>query len=243
MPCAGRRGIRRWCFVDNNFVGNRKAAKDMLPHLVAWQKQHDYPMQFSCEATLNIAKQTEILELMREASFLGSLRRHRDAGGRRAQGHAQGSQQRRADDEVDRNPQQLRSRRSTSGIILGLDTDTADTEHRLTDFIELSNIPMLTMNLLQALPKTPLWDRLDRRRGGCRIDSALEKRRALPATLRSEVVGRWRATRSPTRYDPERLFQRFHHQVETTYVNRNCAGGRRSPGHNAKFAAHLVRRP
>ena len=49
-------------FVDDNFVGNRKAAKDMLPVLVEWQKQHGYPLQFACEATLNIAKQPEILE-------------------------------------------------------------------------------------------------------------------------------------------------------------------------------------
>src|SRR6184192_1402883 len=58
-------------FVDDNFIGNRKAAKDMLPHLLAWQRQHGYPLQFACEATLNIAKQPEILRLMRECSFLG----------------------------------------------------------------------------------------------------------------------------------------------------------------------------
>jgi biotin synthase-like enzyme len=48
----------------------------------------------------------------------------------------------------------------TSGIILGLDTDTADTESHLKEFIDLSQIPILTINLLQALPRTPLWDRL-----------------------------------------------------------------------------------
>ena len=56
-------------FVDDNFIGNRKATREMLPHLIAWQKKHDYPLQFACEATLNIAKQTDILELMREAGF------------------------------------------------------------------------------------------------------------------------------------------------------------------------------
>src|SRR5262249_5672519 len=30
-------------FVDDNFIGNRKAAKDMLRHLLAWQRQHAYP--------------------------------------------------------------------------------------------------------------------------------------------------------------------------------------------------------
>ena len=56
-------------FVDDNFIGNRKAAREMLPHLVAWQKRNGYPVSFACEATLNIAKQTEILEMMREARF------------------------------------------------------------------------------------------------------------------------------------------------------------------------------
>ena len=52
--------------VDDNFIGNRKAARDLLPHLIDWQKRHGYPLQFACEATLNIAKQVDILLLMRE---------------------------------------------------------------------------------------------------------------------------------------------------------------------------------
>ena len=70
----------------------------------------------------------------------------------------------------------------TSGIILGLDTDTDDTEARLKDFIDMSQIPMLTINLLQALPKTPLWDRL-KRADGCRRPDAREQR-AFPASVR-----------------------------------------------------------
>ena len=56
-------------FVDDNFIGNKKAARDMLHHLIAWQKRHHYPFAFACEATLNLAKQTEILGLMHEAGF------------------------------------------------------------------------------------------------------------------------------------------------------------------------------
>ena len=41
----------------------------MLPHIIAWQKARGYPLQFSCEATLNIAASPEILALMREAFF------------------------------------------------------------------------------------------------------------------------------------------------------------------------------
>ncbi len=48
-----------------------------------------------------------------------------------------------------------------SGIIMGLDSDTPDTPERILQFVELSKIPLLTINLLQALPRTPLYRRLE----------------------------------------------------------------------------------
>ena len=148
-------------FVDDNFIGNRKAAKEMLPHLVEWQKRNHYPMMFACEATLNIAKQTEILELMKEANFVGMF-----VGIETPEADALDAMRKGHNNAVPM-MESIRTLNSygievTSGIILGLDTDYADTEQRLKDFIDLSNIPMLTINLLQALPKTPLWDRLKR---------------------------------------------------------------------------------
>jgi hypothetical protein len=52
-----------------------------------------------------------------------------------------------------------------SRTILDLDSGTAETEARLNNFVDCSQIPMLTMNLLQALPKTPLRERIVR--DGC----------------------------------------------------------------------------
>ena len=56
-------------FVDDNFIGNKKAAKELLPHLVEWQKRHNYPLRLSGECTLNVAQDKEVLGLMREAYF------------------------------------------------------------------------------------------------------------------------------------------------------------------------------
>jgi len=111
----------------------------------------------------------------------------------------------------------------TSGIILGLDSETADTEQRLKDFIDLSNIPMLTINLLQALPKTPLWDRL-KREG--RLDE-VQTRESNVRFLRpyDDVVALWRHAIAYAN-DPERLFARFRYQVDATYVNRLVAPAR-----------------
>ena len=106
----------------------------------------------------------------------------------------------------------------TSGIILGLDTDTADTESRLKEFIDLSEIPILTINLLQALPRTPLWDRLKRADRLIVDDTGLESNVRFLRPY-DEVVGMWRRCVTHA-YDPERLFARFTYQVDATYVHR-----------------------
>jgi hypothetical protein len=107
-----------------------------------------------------------------------------------------------------------------SGIILGLDSDTSETEVLLRNFIDRSQIPMLTINLLQALPKTALWDRLAR-------DGRLEESGTRESNVRfkrpyEEVVGSWRRCIDYA-YDPERLYSRFSHQLDATYSNRLAA--------------------
>jgi hopanoid C-2 methylase len=209
-------------FVDDNFIGNRKAARDMLPHLIEWQKDHGYPMLFVCEATLNIAKQTEILELMRAAQFTSIFVgiETPEADALKAMRKEQNVSVPMLDSIKTLNRYGLEV---VSGIILGLDTDTDDTESRLKDFIDLSQIPMLTINLLQALPKTPLWDRLAR-------EGRLDEEQTRESNVRflrpyDDVVALWRHAIAYAN-DPERLFARFHYQVDATYVNRLVAPAR-----------------
>ena len=226
-------------FVDDNFIGNRKATREMLPHLVEWQKQHGYPMEFSCEATLNIAKHTEILALMRQASFMGLF-----VGIETPEADALKAMRKDQNVAVPM-LESIRTLNSyglevTSGIILGLDTDTPDTETRLKDFVDLSQIPMLTINLLQALPKTPLWDRL--KRDGRISDDPTRESNVRFLRPYDEVISMWRRAIAYA-YDPERLFARFAYQVEATYVHRLVppAGGKLNWA-NLKFAAIFAAR-
>ncbi len=141
-------------FVDDNFIGNRKAAREMLPHLIEWQKRHGHPLRFACEATLNLAKQPEILALMRAAEFhtvfVGIETPEVDALKHMRKEQNASLPMLEAIGTLNSYGLEV-----TSGIILGLDTDTADTEARLKAFIDASQVPILTINLLQALPKTP----------------------------------------------------------------------------------------
>jgi len=104
-----------------------------------------------------------------------------------------------------------------SGIILGLDTDTPESGQAILDFIEISRIPMLTINLLQALPKTALWDRLA---ATGRLIHDEDRESNVDFLLPYDaVVQMWRDTMARA-YDPATLFARYEHQVTNVYANR-----------------------
>ena len=203
-------------FVDDNFIGNRKATKEMLPHLVEWQRRNGYPLTLSCEATLNIAKQKDILALMREAGFVGIFvgieTPELDALKAMRKDHNAALPMLEAINTLNSYGLEV-----TSGIIVGLDTDTEHSVDRLIEFIEQSQIPMLTMNLLQALPKTPLYDRLARA-GRIVEDPTLESNVQFLRPY-DEVLASWRRGIEYA-YTPERLFARYKYQVDATYANR-----------------------
>jgi len=204
-------------FVDDNFIGNKKATREMLPHLIEWQKKHGHPLRFGCEATLNIAKQTEVLSLMRAAEFqtvfVGIETPEVDA-----LKHMRKDQNATLPMLEAINTLNSYGLEVTSGIILGLDTDSAETEARLKAFIDASNVPILTINLLQALPKRPRWARLNRTGRAVADDAGLESNVVFLRPY-DEVVATWRRAIAHA-YEPERLFERFLHQVEATYANR-----------------------
>jgi radical SAM superfamily enzyme YgiQ (UPF0313 family) len=203
-------------FVDDNFIGNRKAALDLLPHLIEWQKKTGYVLRFSCEATLNIAKRPEILAQMREAYFatifcgietpdpVALKAMHKD--------HNMMVPIMEAIETLNSFGMEV-----VSGIILGLDTDKPETGEHLLHFIDQSQIPLLTINLLQALPRTPLWDRLKREN---RLIEDEERDSNVDFRLPYDhVVNTWRRCMGAA-YEPAKLLARFEHQIRNTYPNR-----------------------
>jgi radical SAM superfamily enzyme YgiQ (UPF0313 family) len=205
-------------FVDDNFIGNQKATLELLPHLVAWQERHRFPLRFACEATLNIAKNERVLALMREAGFITVF-----CGIETPEPQALREMSK---DQNLRMPILEAVRRINahglevvSGIILGLDTDTPDTAERVLAFIRESRIPLLTINVLYALPKTPLWRRLEaegRLRSDAGRQSNIEFR--LPY---EQVIEIWRRCITAA-YEPAALYARFAHQASYTFARRRA---------------------
>jgi radical SAM superfamily enzyme YgiQ (UPF0313 family) len=203
-------------FVDDNFIGNRKAALDLLPHLVAWQKKTGFVLRLSCEATLNIAKRPEILALMKEAWF-GTI-----FCGIETPDPVALKAMKKDHNMVLPIMESIAVLNSfgmevVSGIILGLDTDRPETGQALLDFVDASQIPLLTINLLQALPQTPLWDRL-KKEGRLNEDEGRDSNVDFLLPY-DDVVTSWRRAMGSA-YVPEKLLERFEHQIRHTYPNR-----------------------
>jgi len=208
-------------FVDDNFVGNRKAAKELLPHLIEWQKKNKYPVEFACEATLNIVKSPDLLEMMREASFWTVF-----CGIETPDPAALKFMQKQQNNEVSilDAVQTLNSygMEVVSGMIMGLDTDTLDTPERILQFVEASNIPVLTINLLEALPRTPLYRRLQAENRLIDQDIIDHEGRESNVDFKmpyEQVLNMWRRTFRAA-FSPEAIYRRFAWNVEHTYPNR-----------------------
>jgi hopanoid C-2 methylase len=203
-------------FVDDNFIGNRKAAMDLLPHLIEWQKKTGYVMRLACEATLNIAKRPEILEKMREAMFItifcGIETPDPDALHAMHKDHNMMVPILEGVRTINSYGMEV-----VSGIIMGLDTDKPNTADALINFVEESQIPLLTINLLQALPKTPLWDRLERE--GRLIEDEGRDSNVNFLLPYDEVVASWKRCMELA-YEPEKVYARYQYQCDYTYANR-----------------------
>ena len=209
-------GARAVYFVDDNFIGNRKATRVLLPHLIEWQRRRGYPIQFACEATLDIAQRADILAQMREANFTTLF-----CGIESPEPEALNAMQKKqnlrqpiieAVEKLNQHGMEV-----VAGIILGLDTDTQETADRLIAFIDDSQIPMLTINLLYALPKTPLYRRLEAEN---RLSDDITRASNVVFKMPyATVIDMWRRCISAA-YDPPRLFQRFAYQTEVTFPNR-----------------------
>src|SRR5262249_5909943 len=65
-----RLGVRAIFLVDDNFIGNKKAAKVILRALIDWQRARGYPLAFITEASLDLAEDEELMRLMTEAGLV-----------------------------------------------------------------------------------------------------------------------------------------------------------------------------
>jgi radical SAM superfamily enzyme YgiQ (UPF0313 family) len=156
---------RKWrgsiFLVDDNFIGNKKNVKQLLPALAEWNDRHRRPFTFFTEASLNLADDPELLGMMKDAGFIRvflGIETPVEASLREA--HKLQNANRSLLESV-RFIQQ-HGIEVMAGFIVGFDSDPEDVFDRQVEFIQKSAIPIAMVGLLQALPGTQLYQRLGR---------------------------------------------------------------------------------
>ncbi len=154
--------------VDDNFIGNKARAKELLRALAEWRSQVAVGFDFITEASLNLADDTELMQLMKDAGFKSVFLgiETPDESGLIASNKLQNTRRSLLESVA---TIQSYGIEVMGGFILGFDTDKEDIFDRMVDFIQKSGIPIAMVGLLQAMPGTQLFRRL--RREGRIVDA------------------------------------------------------------------------
>ncbi|MBE9181637.1 DUF4070 domain-containing protein [Oculatella sp. LEGE 06141] len=155
-------GWRRSIFmVDDNFIGNKRNVKLFLKELKPWMVEHQYPFSFATEASVDLAQDQELMDAMVQcnfgAVFLG-IETPDEASLTLTQKH-----QNTRDSLSDAVHAITRSGlRVMAGFIIGFDGEKKGAGDRIVQFVEQTSIPTALFSMLQALPDTALWHRLEK---------------------------------------------------------------------------------
>lgn len=162
LDCLYNLGWRRSIFmVDDNFIGNKRNVKLFLKELKIWQEKHAYPFRFNTEASIDLAQDDELMDLMVEcffdAVFLGI-----ETPDEESLALTKKFQNTRNSliDSVEKITR--KGLRIMAGFIIGFDGEKKGAGDRIVQFIEAAAIPTTTFAMLQALPNTALWHRLEK---------------------------------------------------------------------------------
>lgn len=155
-------GWRRSIFiVDDNFIGNKRNVKLLLTELKQWMADHQYPFAFNTEASVDLAQDPELMQLMVECNlnsvFLGI--ETPDADSLEMTKKFQNTRGSLADAVWAINHAGIRV---MAGFIIGFDGEQPGAGDRIIEFVEQTAIPTAMFGILQALPNTALWYRLEK---------------------------------------------------------------------------------
>jgi len=162
LEALRRAGWRDMVFiVDDNFIGNKKRVRELLAELIEWRTRTRPTMGFLTEASVNLADQEDLLDLMVRAGFKKVfVGLETPVTESLEECHKVQNSKRNLVDAV--RAIQGAGLEVMGGFIVGFDNDPLDIFRRQFEFIQRSGVVTAMVGLLTALPQTRLYERLTR---------------------------------------------------------------------------------
>jgi len=155
------RGWRNSVFiVDDNFIGNKRKLKtEILPAIIEWMKRMNRPFTLFTEASINLADDEELMQLMAEANFnmvFVGIETPNEA----SLAECGKFQNKERDLVAAVRKLQSHGLQVQGGFIVGFDSDPHTIFEDQISFIQRSGIVVAMVGMLNALPGTKLYRRL-----------------------------------------------------------------------------------
>lgn len=199
-------GFRRVFLVDDNFIGNKKDALALLPHIIDWQKARGFPLSLSTEASVNLADEPELLRLMYEAGFLNVFMGIESPNANALTEIRKGQNIRGDTLKAKIGRVQDAGILVTAGFMLGFDSDTTEVFDEQEAFISSTNVAVVAVGILTAIPTTPLYERLEKE-GRLRLDNSYCN--FVPKNMTAEQLRAGYISLNQRLFDPDAYFARW----------------------------------
>ena len=156
---AVKQGMDSVFITDDNFIGNKNYAKKLLNAIIVFNRTLNVPVQYMTQVSINLAQDDELLQLFYEAHFnkvFIGIETPRKA----SLVETNKNQNARTDLVADVKKIQSYNIGVSAGMIVGFDHDDPAIFQEQFDFIMETDIAWAMTGILQAVPKTPLYERL-----------------------------------------------------------------------------------
>lgn len=154
-----RRGTAQVFFADDNFVGNRAYAKELLHALAEWNDKQRHKLSFYTQCSIDMARDDELLGLLRAANFI-SVFIGIESPRKSSLAETKKLQNERIDLVEAVHKIQSHNLFISAGMIVGFDQDDPSIFDEQFEFLQAAQIPLVMLSVLLAVPKTPLYKRL-----------------------------------------------------------------------------------
>jgi radical SAM superfamily enzyme YgiQ (UPF0313 family) len=196
---------------DDNFIGSKKYARSILQGIVVWNKSHGEPFSFLTQASLNLAAHTDLIDLMTEANF-GYV-----FIGIESPDESVLKLNRKTQNIENPIVESLRTFNARglpviASFVIGFDSEKKGVDERISALLEASGTGLAFIHMLQAMPNTKLWDRLEKEGrllpGVTSGDSLTSKINFTPSRPEEEIMREWAGTWNLL-YEPSTFLDRI----------------------------------
>ena len=195
--------------VDDNLIGNKKAIKEVLLSVIDWQRRNGYPLMFVTEASIDLADDEELMQLMVDAN-IGAVFVGIETPNEESLKEAKKLQNLRKGGSLTEKVRRIQDRGMEvwAGMILGFDNDDEKIFSAQERFLREARISTAMVGMLSAIPRTPLYDRLKLAGRLDENDDPAHGTNVLPVNMSREALSEGYVRLMAGLYEPKAYFDR-----------------------------------